>query len=64
MDHPAERARSLNANHIDMVKFSGKNSEGYMMVKGDLEALMMKPVDVDKTETFGMHSSPPLYSKS
>lgn len=46
-----------------MVKFSGKDDQGYEWVKQDLEELMEKAVDFEKRQNLGMHPSPPMYSK-
>jgi hypothetical protein len=31
----------MDANHINLVKFSGKHDKGYEMVKDDIEELML-----------------------
>ena len=40
LDHPNQRARTINADHIEMVKFSGKNDGNYEMVRADIEELV------------------------
>lgn len=48
-----------------MVKFKGKDDQGYEWVKEDLEELMEKAVDFEKKQDLGMNSpSPPTYDKS
>jgi hypothetical protein len=42
LDDPAQRARMIDANHMEMVKFAGKNDNGYKMVKADIEDLISK----------------------
>lgn len=63
LDDSAQRPRTLDKNHRDMVKFSGKDDQGYEWVKQDLEELMEKAVDFEKRQNLGMHPSPPMYSK-
>lgn len=46
-----------------MVKFSGKDDQGYEWVKEDIGELMEKAVDFEKRQILGTHSSPPMYSK-
>jgi len=41
LDHPNQRARTIDADHIGMVKFGGKNDRNYEMVKDDIEELVM-----------------------
>lgn len=41
LDHPNQRARVIDADHRQMVKFSGKNDGNYEMVKDDIEELVM-----------------------
>ncbi|KAJ5363029.1 hypothetical protein N7541_003873 [Penicillium brevicompactum] len=50
LDDTAQRARSLDKSHIDMVKFSGKDDQGYEWVKQDIEELMEKAVDFEKRQ--------------
>ncbi|KAJ5371988.1 hypothetical protein N7517_003994 [Penicillium concentricum] len=52
LDHPSQRARTLDGNHMTMVKFSGRSDKGYEMVKDDLEELMTKAIDVELTPSF------------
>jgi len=40
LDHPGQRARTIDADHIEMVKFSGKCDKAYEMVKEDIEVLV------------------------
>ena len=42
LDHPNQRARTIDADHIEMVKFGGKSDENYIMVRDDIEELVMK----------------------
>lgn len=63
LDDSAQRARTLDKNHRDMVKFSGKDDQGYEWVKQDIEELMERAVDFEKRQILGTHSSPPTYSK-
>ncbi|KAJ5972573.1 uncharacterized protein N7479_002491 [Penicillium vulpinum] len=53
LDHPSQRARTLDGNHMTMVKFSGRSDKGYEMVKDDLEELMTKAPDMELTPSFG-----------
>ncbi|KAF2179315.1 WD40 repeat-like protein [Zopfia rhizophila CBS 207.26] len=40
LDHPNQRARTIDEDHIGMVKFKGRNDEPYEMVKADIEELV------------------------
>ncbi|KIM95406.1 hypothetical protein OIDMADRAFT_206491 [Oidiodendron maius Zn] len=42
LEHPNERARTIDADHINMVKFSGRYDRTYEMVKGDIEELVRR----------------------
>ena len=42
LDHPNQRARTIEADHIGMVKFSGKNDKAYEMVKEDIKELVTR----------------------
>ena len=42
LDHPGQRARTIEADHIGMVKFSGKNDKVYEMVKEDIKELVTR----------------------
>ena len=42
LDHPGQRARTIEADHIGMVKFSGKNDKAYEMVKEDIKELVTR----------------------
>jgi hypothetical protein len=42
LDHPGQRARTIGADHIGMVKFSGKNDKAYEMVKEDIKELVIR----------------------
>ena len=42
LDHPSQRARTIEADHIEMVKFNGKNDKAYKMVKEDIEELVIR----------------------
>ncbi|KAE9366390.1 hypothetical protein N431DRAFT_472934 [Stipitochalara longipes BDJ] len=46
LDHPNQRARTIDGNHIEMVKFSGRDDKGYEMVKEDIRELIKKPPPV------------------
>lgn len=63
LDDPAQRLRALDENHKDMVKFKGRDDQGYEWVKEDIEELMEKAVDFEKRQDLGMHSGPPMYDK-
>lgn len=57
LDHPSQRARSLDGDHRTMVKFGERSDKGYEMVKDDLEELMTKVVDVEQSGGIGTHWS-------
>src|SRR6266487_6753333 len=40
LDHPGQRARIADANHMTMCKFSGRSDETYQMVVDDFEELV------------------------
>ncbi|KAH0551763.1 hypothetical protein GP486_007019, partial [Trichoglossum hirsutum] len=40
LDHPNQRARTINEDHIGMVKFNGRDNMAYQMVRGDIEQLI------------------------
>ena len=42
LDHPGQRARTIEADHIGMVKFNGKNDNAYEMVKEDIKELVTR----------------------
>ena len=42
LDHPNQRARTINADHREMVKFHGKNDKNYEMVRDDIDELVIK----------------------
>ena len=42
LDHPGQRARTIEADHIGMVKFSGKSDKAYEMVKEDIKELVTR----------------------
>jgi hypothetical protein len=42
LDHPGQRARTIEADHIGMVKFNGKNDKAYEMVKEDIKELVTR----------------------
>lgn len=42
LDHPGQRARTIEADHIGMVKFSGRNDKAYEMVKEDIKELVTR----------------------
>lgn len=42
LDYLGQRARTVNSDHIAMVKFKGKNDKTYEMVKEDLVQLVSK----------------------
>ena len=42
LDHPNQRARTIEADHIGMVKFSGRNDKAYEMVKEDIKELVTR----------------------
>lgn len=45
LDHPNQRARTIEADHVGMVKFSGKDDKAYEMVKEDIEELVTRAED-------------------
>ncbi|KAI9861261.1 MAG: hypothetical protein M1813_005434 [Trichoglossum hirsutum] len=40
LDHPSQRARTIDEDHVGMVKFNGRNDRAYQMVRGDIEELI------------------------
>ena len=42
LDHPGQRARTIEADHIGMAKFSGRNDKAYEMVKEDIKELVTR----------------------
>jgi hypothetical protein len=42
LDHPNQRARTIDADHVEMVKFSGKNDGNYELVRDDIKELVKK----------------------
>ena len=54
LDHPNQRARTIEADHIGMVKFSGKNDKAYEMVKEDIGELITRAEDAVQTLISGM----------
>ena len=42
LDHPSQRARTIDADHREMVKFHGKNDKNYEMVRDDIKELIIK----------------------
>lgn len=40
LDHPNQRARTINEDHMGIVKFSSRNDSTYQMVRDDLEELI------------------------
>ena len=42
MGHDAERAQDIAADHIGMVKFTGRDDDGYKKVKVEIENLIQK----------------------
>lgn len=46
LDHPNQRARTIDADHIQMVKFGGKNDGNYEMVRDDIEELVIKAEEI------------------
>ncbi|OCL00607.1 ankyrin, partial [Cenococcum geophilum 1.58] len=42
LDHPGQRARTIEADHIGMVKFNGENDKAYEMVKEDIKELVTR----------------------
>jgi hypothetical protein len=54
LDHPSQRARTIEADHIGMVKFSGKNDKAYEMVKEDVEELVTRAEEAAHNLVSGM----------
>ena len=44
LDNPNQRARTVDSDHIGMVKFSGRDNATYDAVKEDLQELAERPV--------------------
>lgn len=40
LDHPNQRARTIDADHMGMVKFNGRDDRTYEMVKDDIQELV------------------------
>ena len=40
LDHPNQRARTIDKDHIGMVKFNGSEDRTYQMVREDIEELV------------------------
>lgn len=40
LDHPSQRARTIDEDHVRMVKFKGRDDKTYQMVKADIEELV------------------------
>ncbi|KAI9770674.1 MAG: hypothetical protein M1839_003058 [Geoglossum umbratile] len=49
LDHPNQRARTIDEDHIGMVKFKGRNDRAYQMVKADIEELVENNQAAKKT---------------
>jgi hypothetical protein len=56
LDHPNQRARTIDADHMEMVKFSGKNDRNYEMVRGDIGELVMKTKEMAGRVVSGRYS--------
>jgi len=54
LDHPNQRARTIDTDHIEMVKFGGKNDGNYEMVRDDIEELVMKAEEMTGKVVPGM----------
>ena len=54
LDHPNQRARTIEADHMGMVKFSGENDKAYEMVKEDIEELVTKAEEAALNLVSGM----------
>lgn len=54
LDHPSQRARTIEADHIGMVKFSGKTDKAYEMVKEDIEELVTRAEEAVHNRISGM----------
>ncbi|OQE21175.1 hypothetical protein PENSTE_c012G03144 [Penicillium steckii] len=59
LDDPAQRLRALDENHKDMVKFKGRDDQGYEWVKEDIEELMEKAVDFEKRQDLVLEDGTP-----
>jgi hypothetical protein len=40
LDHPLQRARMIDADHMDMCKFESRRDQGYSWVRGDVIELI------------------------
>ena len=40
LDHPNQRARTVDEDHRGMVKFKGRDDRAYQMVREDIEELI------------------------
>jgi len=49
-----QQSITINADHMGMVKFSGKDDQGYEMVKGDIEDLYDKAQQNERIRIDGM----------
>jgi hypothetical protein len=50
LDHPNQRARTIEADHIEMVKFSGESDKAYEMIKEDIEELVSKAEEKERNQ--------------
>jgi len=58
LDHPNQRARTIGADHIEMVKFGGQSDENYQMVRDDIRELVEKAAKAAGNAVPGMYLPP------
>ena len=51
LDHPNQRARTVDSDHVGMVKFSSRDNVTYEALRGDLEELLEWPAHADAPST-------------
>lgn len=54
LDHPSQRARAIDADHIGMVKLSGKDDNTFESVKEDVENLICQVELMNMKQGSGM----------
>ncbi|KAK2801756.1 hypothetical protein FQN51_005121 [Onygenales sp. PD_10] len=64
LDHPDQRAYSLDADHRQMVKFKGKKDKGYRMVNAEIEILISKAEHDPDNALFPYPSNPGFIGRS
>jgi hypothetical protein len=53
LDHPNQRARTIDDDHIGMVKFQDQHDKAYEMVKEELEELVERSPWIDPRTELG-----------